>query len=210
MAIGDKLKFWKKNDTFSDDSMDLGGGDDFDSPGGLPPTGETSGVDDYFAKNDVSGDFAGMGQNAPSLNVGSPNAGMDQTGLGHDQTGLDHDQTGLPPSEFDQHQSTQSVPQGYTDTVAPGHQPMDPVRNTPFESATPGQAMAHQYMAQQQPVANTPTQQPQPQSAKMPLPQSLEMVHLKLDALRSEMVAVSQRLVKIEHVLDEQQKKKSW
>ena len=218
MAFGDKLKFWKKQDDFSTGDDDFSGGEDgLGEQAGLPPADQQrSGVDDYFAQNDVSGDFPGAGPSAPSLNVGSPQGGQDHLGL-------DQDQTGLPPSDFDHQQdpSMNAASQGYTDpAMGAPTQTTQAVTNTPFEATpkTPGQAMAHEYIRQQQPsepvrnvTGGQPQQQVQQPGAHPSMEQTLEMLHLKIDAIRSELTTVHQRMVKIEQILDgQQQKRRSW
>jgi len=65
-----------------------------------------------------------------------------------------------------------------------------------------GRSLAQKYMAQQE---VQPPQQQQPAEQKS---SNNEVLNLKVDAIKSEITAVSQRLIRIEQLLEEQSKRK--
>jgi len=77
-----------------------------------------------------------------------------------------------------------------------------------------GKQLARDYIGQKDPLqpswSGQTTQQTQNKTSSFSNEQSMEVVQLKLDAIRSELNAMSQRMIKIEHLLEQEQKKRTW
>ena len=87
---------------------------------------------------------------------------------------------------------------GFQDPLAgSAEQPLPPRQDVP---STPGQQLAHHYIANQQPTSHSlqqgmETNHPGEPSGKNDV---LEMINLKLDAIKSQLDSMNQRLIKIE------------
>lgn len=87
-------------------------------------------------------------------------------------------------------------------------------QESPFQSITPenmneqeyGRKLAQKYASQQETI----NKQMQTNTSSSYTPQSEELLHLKIDAMKSEISLVNQRLQKIEHLLEAQVKQRRY
>ena len=194
MAFMDKVKFWKKgdNDFSFDDSSNMGS-DPFstsaDASSGLPPDPMAGGsANDPFASNPVMG---GENSGLPPDPVGggdpfaSPSSSQPSFGSPADSSGSS--------DPFGSSQNTQD----------PFARP-----SAPPKSATIGQSLAHKYIQGEQ-QSSSPSSIPLPSNPLQP-GTDIEMISLKLDAIRSELNSMAQRMMRLEHLIEEQNKKRGW
>lgn len=205
MSFMDKVKFWKKDDEFSFDDSSFGS-DPFASSSstadsGLPP--------DPFASSQGSSSYDPLSP--------SPGSAFDDSTMGSDPFAS-------PNSSPDSFASSQSMPpssatmsadpfssQG-TSPDRPAQDPFARPMPPPQSDTSVGKNLAHEYMAKQ----STPNPlSPNPITPSSPMQQPTagsesEMISLKLDAIRSELSAVSQRLLRLEHLIEENNKKRGW
>lgn len=187
MSFADKLQFWKKhNDDFSSDQPD--------------PLADTM------------------------TDKGSEHLSDPQTGL------PPLDESSVPKSTYGQDSLSSSDPlSSPADPFASTEQTPDSFgSSTQSSSANPfstpssqqkgsvGKRLASDYMSKENESlapswgdSRPQTQGPSSQQ-KSTQEHDMEVMQLKVDAIRSELNAMSQRLIKIEHLLEEQKKKKLW
>jgi len=200
-----KVKFWKTNDddfSFDESSSSFDtsvpGVDSFNnpsgpSPSGLPPGPSSNSLDDSF---DPLAPTPG-GAFDDSMSTSDPfSSGSDSS-------------TSIPPFGGSSSQgSPSSDPFGSSQSQDPFARPTPPPNNN---SDSVGQNLAHQYM-QNDKSGSIPLNPSNPLSPSNPLKPGSEgeMINLKLDAIRSEVSAMSQRLLRLEHLIEEQNKKRGW
>lgn len=195
MSFMDKVKFWKKDDDFSFDSSDSFGSS-FDplgsssgsDPFALPPDTSSSGLPpNPFSSNESQDPLASDSEFSTYANdsrFGEPSASQSSQSFGSS--------TAPPP------------PASQESSRDPFARPVPP----PNSQASVGKSLAHNYIQQQSGTAPSPSQQSS--SAKFQAGSETEMISLKLDAIRSELNAVSQRLMRLEHLVEEQNKRRGW
>jgi hypothetical protein len=201
MSFMDKVKFWKKDDEFSfNDSSDFGS-DSFSSSAdasvnsfadpsssGLPPDPMLGGSSSDPYSSDFLGDSASSDPySSNSMGSGSSNSYNSK----QSQSYRDPIDSSSASDPFGSSQNTQD----------PFARP-----TAPPKQATIGQSLAHKYMQGEQQSA-APVSLP---SNPLKPGSEIEMISLKLDAIRSELNAVSQRMMRLEHLIEEQNKKRGW
>ena len=209
MSFMNKIAFWKKSDDFSfddalaDDSLSSSNG--FSGDSALPP--------DPSLSNNSFDSGSSFGH--------SPNQDLSADSMASNSS--------LPGSSFDSSSSSPPDPladQSFSmDNVAnlpsqdsfarPSPPPSFPNNNT--NSSRPkqdslGRSLAHNYIDHQELRAGgpqAPVAESTSQNSSSPN-NSLEMLNLKIDAVKSELSSISQRLIRLEQLITEQNKKRGW
>lgn len=189
----DKVKFWKKDDKpFSFDDSSNAGSDPFststDTTLGLPPDPMAgSSASDILGSDNLTGGNSSMPPDSVSNNNSFASPSSSQQSFGS-------------PANSSSSLDVFASPQNNQD---PFSRP-----EVPPKSASIGQSLAHEYIQGEQ----------KPKSlSSMPLPSNtlkpgsdIEMISLKLDAIRSELNSMAQRMMRLEHLIEEQNKKRAW
>jgi len=195
----DKLQFWKKQDDYSfNDSSDpfaSSSPSSSPSPSANTTTDYSSGLPPLDASaNDPSA--------LPQDSFGAPSESSSFDPLSGSSQTADPFASSAPPSSH---------------SSSPSSSPVDsfmPARGSP-QTPPLGKQLAQDYIEKTdslqpswsgQVSSSSPSSQQAPQSKD----QSMELLQLKIDAIRSELNAMSQRMIKIEHLLEDQKKKRSW
>lgn len=183
----DKLQFWKRHEDFSfnDTSSSFPNTTDTTAfSSGLPPL-DASVNNSSASAQDSFGDSSGQSSFDP---LSAPSADSDPFA-----------------SSTSSHLTSSSNP---LNSFAP--------QRGQASSSPLGKQLAREYIGQKDPLqpswSDQTTQQTQTKNtmSSSTNEQSMELVQLKLDAIRSELNAMSQRMIKIEHMLEQQQKKRTW
>ena len=98
-------------------------------------------------------------------------------------------------------QSTDPSQAGESFTTSNEPSPFQPIQSDNMSEQNFGRRLAQKYVSQEE-------TQVQQQNQSMRSPQSEELLHLKIDAMKSEISLVNQRLQKIEHLLEAQVKQR--
>lgn len=194
MTFMDKVKFWKKdgNDFSFDDSSNMGS-DPFststDASSGLPP-------------DPMSGSSASDVLN--SDNLGNENLGLPPDPLS------DSSDPFASNSNTQENFGSSRPSSNSSDPFASSQNNQDPFARpiAPSKPETIGQSLAHKYVQENQQL-NIPSSMPQSSDHLTP-GSDVEMISLKLDAIRSELNSVTQRMMRLEHLIEEQNKKRGW
>jgi hypothetical protein len=202
MTFMDKVKFWKKSDDdFSFDSSSAGS-DPFatsadPSMSGLPP-------------DPLAGGSSGNSFNDPL--APTPGGAFDDNSFGNSSGGDPFaSQTPSSPQTFGNSNepsfnSDASDPFSTSSSQDPFARPGTPPK--PGDNSV-GKSLAHKYIQNKQQSSSIPLNTPMhPQVVKPGA--DLEVVNLKLDAIRSEVNSMSQRLMRLETLIEEQNKKRGW
>jgi len=178
MGMFDKVKFWKKEDDFSDLS-NLGDFGLEEKPGAPSDLGGLGG--------DIG---AGLGGGLGEM----PNMGM-------------HDMPGAVPTHREEVQPTQaSKDLSEQFGIKPAAPTQQPTQQQPFQ-----QYPTSQPQPQQQFQAQQPYQQYQQAPNLGEMAKDIEIIHAKLDAIKSTLDAINQRLATIERMAGgEPRQKYTW
>lgn len=193
MSFMDKVKFWKKDDDFS-----------FDNSSSANSFNDSSFGDSSMSSNDP---FASSSDPSSSGLPPDPMSGSSDDMFSDPMSGSSSDNFGT--GSFGQSSTSSSQQFGTSSNTGSSQSSQDPfARPTPPpKSPSVGQSLAHNYIQQEQGHSVTPS----PQSSQSTKPSSeTEMVSLKLDAIRSELNVVSQRLMRLEQLVEAQNKKRGW
>lgn len=201
----EKVKFWKKHDDdFSFDSSSDYGNDPFStstdpSMSGLPPDPLAGGSSDPFSDSSANS-FA-------DPLTPSPGGAFDDSSFNSPSTTSADDVFG-PSSSSSPSQSFGSSNNSYSSFENP--KPRDPFAR-PSEPPKPsvGKSLAQDYINKQNNI-NAFNQPPTLQPDSIKPGSENEILNLKLDAIRSELNSVAQRLIRLEHLIEEQNKKRGW
>ena len=158
--------------------------DDFDLPPEPDSTGQTFGSQDSFGQQQ-------FGSSTPA--DGMQSFGQQQS-YGQPQS-FDGQQNALPGSQPNMGSVDQPASFGQQPQASTSFEPTNPFTRQQEQSNSPGARMAREYYQ--------PQQQEVPQTDD-----KMELIQVKLDAIRSELGSVAQRLQHLEQRLGE--KKRGW